>query len=488
MTKLEDLINSLATVIVRYHDTQRGVTPLVVELDPILLKKRSRIYASDIIKMDVKFDEKLTSIIIACTKGYPERKHFLTFLLNEITFLKTQRNRKESFTPEQLEKFQQQVNQFLIDCKQLLKTLKDKVYKVTYSSIEIEGRSRVDLNGLINNAYLNAYLGNHFCNSGLILRDEVLGRFNLTEDSSDEEISEHASSLCMEHQNALLVSELKAQKLELKSQKATLELTVSELEGDKSALALLNSGLENQKNTLELQISELEREKSTLALQKSELEEQKFTLERHKSSLEAEKSTLTIQTLRLTEKNQIQETTIEGLRHNRDKAQEELRRNFEKQQKELHKTQSEFERFKKQKIETHQMQEQTIEELRYDLRSTQTEVQKSQSELERIKKQKIETHQAQEQTIEELRCELRDTQEELQKTQSEFESFKKQKAEEPSQLPKRTPPIFPLYNGLAPFYLLNQQKGKGTFFQPQISTDTVDKIDEVTSRPSNRDK
>ncbi|KTD06167.1 Chromosome partition protein Smc [Legionella gratiana] len=477
MTQLEDLIYSLATVIVRYHDSQAYTTRLVTEPDKTKLKRLSRLCAIDIIKNpEEKFDKKLTSSIKECTPGYLDREKYLTFLLNEISFLKPNLNQKVPFTSEELEKLQRQITQFFIDCRQLLNKLKTQNYDLTCTSIEPIG-----IKGLINTAYMG---GGYFCTSGELLIDETLNRFNISKDSSDEDIAEAASAICMEYQNALLVSELKTQKLELKSQKTTLELKVSELESDKSTLELQNSGLDAQKRTLELEISALEHEKSTLTQQKLDLEDQKFTLERQKSTLESEKSALTLQTFKLTEKNQVQEITVEGLRRDLEKSKEELRRTIEKHQKEAQKHQIEFERFKKQKIETHQAQEKTIEELRYNLGESQSETHKLQLEFQRLKKQKTETHQAQEKTIEELRRDLKKAQDELESTQLEFENFKKQKAES-SQPTKRVLPPYPLYSSLSPFFL--QQRGNGTFFQPKTSTeiDILEESDTATPHPSN---
>ncbi|CAM3462072.1 hypothetical protein [Legionella longbeachae] len=474
MTQLEDLIYSLATVIVRYHDSQAYTTRLVSDPDKTKLKRLSRLCAIDIIKNpEEKFDEKLTSVIKACTPGYPDREKYLTFLLNEISFLKPNLSQKTPYTSEELEEIQRQITQFFIDCRQLLKKLKTQNYEITCTSIK-----PVEIKGLIN----TAYTGGYFCTSGDLLIDETLNRFNISKDSSDEEIIEAASSICREYQNILLISELKSQKLELKSQKSTLELKVSELEDVNSKLVLQNSGLDAQKKTLELEASELEHEKSTLTQQKLELEEQKFSLERQKSTLESDKSALTLQTFKLTEKNQGQEIAIEGLRRDLEKAKEELRRNMEKHQKDVQKHQIEFERFKKQKIEMHQVQEKTIEELRRDLENTQAELEKTQLEFQRFKKQKIETHQAHEKTIEELHRELENVRAELEKTQLEFENFKKQKAEE-LPFPKRQLPS--LYSGLAPFYLLNQQMGKGTFFQSNLSSEKdISIVEDVTSKPN----
>lgn len=476
MTKLEDLINSLASIIVRYHDTQKDVTKLIVESDQTLLRKKSRRYAIDIMQnTEVKFDQRLGRLIDACTKKYPDRKPFLTFILKETIFLKEQLDRKVPFTSEELEKLKQQISQLFIDSRQLLKIYKNTSYKVTYSSLDDKTLAYDDLNGLIN----DAYYGNHFCNSGDILLDEVLGRFHITIDYTDDEIKEIAAALCLEHQNALLVAELKNQKFELESQqstlvlqkselenqKSTLELQVSQLESDKSILSRQKLELEEQQSTLRLQISELENEKSTLMDKNTELEEQKSTSELQISQLEDDKSILTHQKSEL----EAQKSTLK-LQVSR----------LEKDKSTLTHQKSELEVQKS----TLKLQVSQLEEEKSTLTHQKSSLESDKSSLTLQKLKLMETNKTQEKTIEELHRDLKNAQAELEKTQLEFESFKKQKAEE---VPFTKRPFPSLYSGLAPFYLLNQQKGKGTFFQSKLSSEEdIDIVEDNTntSRPN----
>ncbi|MBI2785787.1 MAG: hypothetical protein HYX60_05550 [Legionella longbeachae] len=243
MTKLEELIYSLATALVRYHDSQPKVSKLVNTSEPTLLRKKAREYAIGIIQSkEIMFDQRLNALIENCTKGYLDRKEFLTYLLDEIIFLKKQLERKKPFNSEELIEYQKQVVQLFIDFKQLLNTSKDKKYKVIYSSLNYENKTYNDLSGLIN----NAWVGNIYCNSGTILIEEVLHRFHLSTTDSNEEIKEIAFSLCIEHQNALLISEHRDYKNELENQLSELvmqkfdlidtnkqqEKTISELSND----------------------------------------------------------------------------------------------------------------------------------------------------------------------------------------------------------------------------------------------------------------
>ncbi|MGL5741538.1 MAG: hypothetical protein ACRCXC_02780 [Legionella sp.] len=68
----------------------------------------------------------------------------------------------------------------------------------------------------------HAYFGGTFCNSGALLIDEVLERFNMSTTIYDYEIKEIAIGLCVESQNALLVSALQKEKLDLEAEKRNL--------------------------------------------------------------------------------------------------------------------------------------------------------------------------------------------------------------------------------------------------------------------------
>ena len=227
MTRLEDLLHSLSTVLLRYHDTQ-GVNVLVTESNPVLLLKKTRDRASLILKdPDVPFDKCLKDLIKECTNGYPGRKPFLSYILNEIIYLKAMLDKKNSFSPKEFDEYKKQMAKMLVDFRQLLITLKNKTYNVTYSAIRSEEDSdsevTISLSGLVN----TAYMGNPLCNSGTLLTEEVLHRLNMTASYSDEAITALADNICTEHQNALLVPELIAKNSALeertKAQKATIE-------------------------------------------------------------------------------------------------------------------------------------------------------------------------------------------------------------------------------------------------------------------------
>lgn len=214
MTRLEELLYALTSVIIRYHDSQPKVlNKLVVEKNPTLLGKKVLAYAKEIIHDENEgFKAKLEEIIQDCTsKGYTERNPFLRFILNEIVFLKSMQDRKKSFDPSQLEEYKKQIAQILLDLKQLMITPKSKTYGVTYTKTTEDYEPNISLSGLKN----DGYYGGEFCNSGNLINEEVLQTFNIhinsndvSECSSDDELKEIASSLCLEHQNRLRVPEL----------------------------------------------------------------------------------------------------------------------------------------------------------------------------------------------------------------------------------------------------------------------------------------
>ena len=188
-----------------------------------------------------KFDAQLQQIIACCNKVYPERTTFLDFIVNEIKYLKAKRDRKNSFNAEELAEYKKQIALMLIDFRQLLLTTKGETCKVRYSVIKSQDKDNmqsrhpvtISISGLVN----DAYVGNHFCNSGFLLNNEVLGRVHIdvpdtrSLPSSAEEIeaiaqiNAIAEDLCTEQQNTLLIGELKAQNLLLETKVSSLNHT-----------------------------------------------------------------------------------------------------------------------------------------------------------------------------------------------------------------------------------------------------------------------
>lgn len=208
MTKLEELLYSLAAVIVRYHDIQPNVKKFVTDPDIELIKKKAFICAKEIIQnQETPFKSQLTGLIKHCADG--GRKPFLFYIVHQVASLKALRDKTSSFDPEKLAEFKNQIYQLFIDFKRLLDTPKHKTCKVIYSKTEDSEETSIALSGLKN----DGYLGGELCNSGEFLSEGVLKRFNLNVYSSTDEIREIAEQICMEHQNALLVPELLLQNI-----------------------------------------------------------------------------------------------------------------------------------------------------------------------------------------------------------------------------------------------------------------------------------
>ncbi|AWN73203.1 hypothetical protein LEAN103870_08145 [Legionella anisa] len=233
MTKLEELLYSLTAVVVRYHDSQPKVKKLVVATDENLLKEKSLSCAKEIIQnQDIHFKIRLNDLIKQCSDS--GRRPFLYYILHEITSLKELFDQKTSFEPSKLKENKNQISQLLIDLKLLLDTPKHKTYRITYSRPEETKKATLDLSGLKN----DGYIGSDLCNSGEILNDEVLKRFNICAYTSNERIRDIAEQICMEHQHALLVPELIAQN--------ELQKRIN-LEQEHELHSLTNQQAENQK-------------------------------------------------------------------------------------------------------------------------------------------------------------------------------------------------------------------------------------------------
>ncbi|KTD43153.1 hypothetical protein [Legionella parisiensis] len=206
MTRLEELLYSLTAVVIRYHDSQPKVKKLVVATDENLLREKSLSCAKEIIQnQDIHFKIRLNDLIKQCSDS--GRRPLLYYILHEIISLKALCDQKISFEPEKLEEFKKQITQLLIDLKLLLDTPKHKTYRITYSQTEDTKKTALDLSGLKN----DGYIGGDLCNSGEILNDEVLRRFNIYSYTSNERIRDIAEQICMEYQHVLLVPELMAQ-------------------------------------------------------------------------------------------------------------------------------------------------------------------------------------------------------------------------------------------------------------------------------------
>ncbi len=204
MIRLEELLYSLTTVIVRYHDSLVAKR-LVLASNKAEMQLKSRLFATQIITDNEQdFRQRLGGIIQTCTEGYPGRRPFLNFLLNEITLLHSFLSRKESFSSAEFNTYKEQTFKLLMDFKGLLTTTKSKTYPVTQHKTGSNSEAIIALSGCIN----DGYTGNEFCNSGIFLIEEVLDTLNIKINFVEDKFKEFAERICTEHQNALLVPEL----------------------------------------------------------------------------------------------------------------------------------------------------------------------------------------------------------------------------------------------------------------------------------------
>ncbi|BCA95918.1 hypothetical protein TUM19329_22790 [Legionella antarctica] len=208
---IEDLLISLTTYILRYHDSQPKNIPIIPpESNLDLLQEQYRAHAlKTLMNRDVHYDEYLTGLIKEGEKDYSGRLPLLFYILNEIKVIKSMVDRTTPFSPNELECYKKQMTRMLIDLRQLVLTIKGTTYNVKYSSIveddkEIPEKS-ISLSGTASYSYLT---GHSLCTSGSLLTEEVLKRFNITTTSSDKYIQDIAEEFCKARQNALLVPEL----------------------------------------------------------------------------------------------------------------------------------------------------------------------------------------------------------------------------------------------------------------------------------------
>lgn len=229
MIRLEELLYSLTTVIIRYHDSL--VSPLVSASNKTEMHLKSRELATAIINdHDQDFKLRLNEIILNCTKGYPGRRPFLSFILNEIVLINSFLNKKNSFSPEEFIEYKAQVFKLLMDFKGLLTTIKSKTHPVTQHKTEISPEGIIALSGCIN----DGYTGNEFCNSGIFLKEEVLEILNIKISFVEEKYREFAERICTEHQNALLVPELLAKLHETELARSVEQQKIIELSTPKT--------------------------------------------------------------------------------------------------------------------------------------------------------------------------------------------------------------------------------------------------------------
>ena len=291
MIRLEELLYSLTTVIIRYHDAV-AQKALIIAKDLPEARYKCREFATEIIqnkdndlkfseifntKKDKKlnFSEKLNTIIDNSTDKYTNRKPLLIYLLKEIELLNSFHNRTTAFSSEELIQYKAQIYKLLIDIKGLLETKKSNTYEVTQHKIQNEGEisegDKIALSGCVDSSYL--YSGAFFCNSGTFLNEEVFQTLNISYTFSEEQIREFADRICTEHQNALLVPEQEAKIVMLEeensNQKQIIESSAPKLEEAQSSAAELTDLLKQHEETIR-QLKETMAQQAELLKQQEE--------------------------------------------------------------------------------------------------------------------------------------------------------------------------------------------------------------------------
>lgn len=195
MTRLEELIISLATVIVRYHDSYNAATAYNPKgATEALTRKSSFDYSKKLLEKN-ELQSKLSELVNKCPKN--DRGPFLDFIKDELLVLKERLNKAQPFTSGEFELYQKQMTQLVVDFIKLLNTNKGTTYDVQCNNPLV----KISLGGLNNVGF--GLLASSLCKSGQLLTEEILTRFNF---STAEEATEWAKELCNEHQNKLLAT------------------------------------------------------------------------------------------------------------------------------------------------------------------------------------------------------------------------------------------------------------------------------------------
>lgn len=194
---LSSVLNALVTVIIRYHDYQK-VNKIVEKPSPEDTHEKAKEFIKELDAAALK--DKLTAYINECTdaSGYNIRKSFLNFLVMQIDYLKPIIETERALESTEINQITARLKQLIIDSIELLKTTKDKTYKVTWTK-----DCKIDINGLSNNAYYVITL----CNSGQLLLDELFTPLKLCRESTPSEIESTIEQLVQEFNLPFLAKE-----------------------------------------------------------------------------------------------------------------------------------------------------------------------------------------------------------------------------------------------------------------------------------------
>lgn len=256
---LDDLITSLATILIRYHDSQKiNVCINLKENEPSVLKRAAREYATKLLQTE-NFDQEFQKLNVECTANYKERLELLTFIKNEIILLKELSRRSAPFNEEELEDYKSKIVVLLHDFKQLLNTPKLSTYSVHIKKLNEDSPVvKLGLHGMIDYKGVTNMFGmlktSPLCNSGDLIREELLERLNLAENSTLHEIKIAAEHICEGHQHTLMAAALN--RMEEKHSQELSSLT-NQLNEKEKKLVQAQETINKYSVTIELQTNSL---------------------------------------------------------------------------------------------------------------------------------------------------------------------------------------------------------------------------------------
>ncbi|USQ13307.1 hypothetical protein J2N86_11515 [Legionella lytica] len=305
---LNDLITSLATILIRYHDSQ-GINVCIKESEPTAIKKASREYAMKLLQ-STDFEQEFEKLNDECTKKYTERKDLLKFIKDEIVELKKISERTTPFSEggsetDELSEYKDKVALLLFDFVNLLTTLKTAIYPVHVKVLNGPKETTLGLLGMkINTGFMYGFGMikssplSPFCNSGDLLKEELLERFNLSEKSIRSEIKVVADLICEGHQHALMAAKHKElqttttskpeaqDEQEISSLNTEIKLLEAKLSEKEEKLLQLQNTINELQQKIEVDAQESKVLESKLVEKEKALKEAEVTIEEQKLAME----------------------------------------------------------------------------------------------------------------------------------------------------------------------------------------------------------
>lgn len=211
MATLQELRNSLTTVIVRYC-IQNKKSPLILNEQALL--------TSILTKSSEDMITELDTFILESTKENETRCSLLHYLLNGIKQINLFLDYDEPASEDSTLILQNQLVQLIIDVQRLLKTPQSAIVQVSYNGNEQA------LNGLLR----GPLRGYSFCNSGSILHETLLPALNLSTDTNRETITGTIAGMIQIQAQTIENNYLKQENHQLKTALESLQAKNIELQ------------------------------------------------------------------------------------------------------------------------------------------------------------------------------------------------------------------------------------------------------------------